>query len=199
MIPGFVCAQNDDAILKKGNDAYNKKDYAIAADHYKKVLENNAANEKAQYNLGNALYKNGNTEEALQAYTAAIKNTKEKTNLAAAWYNKGVAFQNSKQLPQCIDAYKNALRINPIDEDARLNLQKAIQQQQQQQQQDKQKPKDEPKKQQDKDKQPKPQQNRMTQKEAEEKLKALLQHEKNLQDKLKKVDVASPDKPEKDW
>ena len=199
LIPGFVCAQNDDAILKKGNDAYNKKDYAIAADHYKKVLENNAANEKAQYNLGNALYKNGNTEEALQAYTAAIKNTKEKTNLAAAWYNKGVAFQNSKQLPQCIDAYKNALRINPIDEDARLNLQKAIQQQQQQQQQDKQKPKDEPKKQQDKDKQPKPQQNRMTQKEAEEKLKALLQHEKNLQDKLKKVDVASPDKPEKDW
>jgi hypothetical protein len=30
-------------------------------------------------------------------------------------------------------------------------------------------------------------------------LKALLQHEKNLQDKLRKADVASPEKPEKDW
>ena len=50
-----------------------------------------------------------------------------------------------------------------------------------------------------KDQQPKPQPSKMTQKEAEEKLKALLQHEKNLQDKLRKVDAASPEKPEKDW
>ena len=39
----------------------------------------------------------------------------------------------------------------------------------------------------------------MTKKEAEEKLKALMQQEKNLQDKLRKVDAASLDKPEKDW
>ena len=32
-----------------------------------------------------------------------------------------------------------------------------------------------------------------------EKLKALLQQEKNLQDKLQKVNAASPNKPEKDW
>ncbi len=37
----------------------------------------------------------------------------------------------------------------------------------------------------------------MTKKEAEEKLKALMQQEKNLQDKLRKVDAASPEKPEK--
>jgi hypothetical protein len=39
----------------------------------------------------------------------------------------------------------------------------------------------------------------MTQKEAEEKLKALLEQEKKLQDRLRKVSAASPEKPEKDW
>jgi hypothetical protein len=47
--------------------------------------------------------------------------------------------------------------------------------------------------------QPKPQQSKITKKEAEEKLKALLQKEKNLQDKLRKVNVQAPNKPEKDW
>jgi phosphoenolpyruvate-protein kinase (PTS system EI component) len=42
--------------------------------------------------------------------------------------------QNNKKLPECIDAYKNALKLNPQDEDARQNLQKALLQQKQEQQ-----------------------------------------------------------------
>ena len=213
IIPSFVMAQGDNSLLKKGNDAYNKKEYDVAAETYKMVTDKDPANEKAQYNLGNALYKNGNPDEALKAYNEAIKIGKSKNDQSATWYNKGVSLQNNKKLPECIDAYKNALRLNPSDEEARFNLQKALQQQQKEQQQkdkndkDKKKPKDDPKqkdkqKQQeekDKNEQPKPQPSKMTQKEAEEKLKALLQQEKNLQNKLRKVDAASPNKPEKDW
>jgi len=213
IIPSFMMAQSDNSLLKKGNDAYNKKEYDVAAESYKKVTDKDPANEKAQYNLGNALYKNGNPDEALKAYNEAIKIAKSKNDQSATWYNKGVSLQNNKKLPECIDAYKNALRLNPSDEEARFNLQKALQQQQKEQQQkdkndkDKKKPKDDPKqkdkqKQQeekDKNEQPKPQPSKMTQKEAEEKLKALLQQEKNLQNKLRKVDAASPNKPEKDW
>ena len=213
IIPSFVMAQSDNSLLKKGNDAYNKKEYDVAAETYKMVTDKDPANEKAQYNLGNALYKNGNPDEALKAYNEAIKIGKSKNDQSATWYNKGVSLQNNKKLPECIDAYKNALRLNPSDEEARFNLQKALQQQQKEQQQkdkndkDKKKPKDDPKqkdkqKQQeekDKNEQPKPQPSKMTQKEAEEKLKALLQQEKNLQNKLRKVDAASPNKPEKDW
>ena len=213
IIPSFMMAQSDNSLLKKGNDAYNKKEYDVAAESYKKVADKDPANEKAQYNLGNALYKKGNPDEALKAYDEAIKTSKSKNDQSATWYNKGVSLQNNKKLPECIDAYKNALRLNPADEEARFNLQKALQQQQKQQQQkdkddkDKKKPKDDPKqkdkqKQQeekDKNEQPKPQPSKMTQKEAEEKLKALLQQEKNLQNKLRKVDAASPNKPEKDW
>ncbi|MEO6358608.1 MAG: VWA domain-containing protein [Ferruginibacter sp.] len=209
ILPCLLVAQNSNTLIKNGNDAYNKKEYDVAADNYKKAADKEPANEKAQYNLGNALYKKGNADDALQAYDAAIKSTKSKNDQSASWYNKGVSLQNNKKLPECIDAYKNALKLNPADEDARFNLQKALLQQQKQQQQkeqqdkDNKKPKDDKQKdkqQQEKDQQqPKPQPSKMTKKEAEEKLKALLQQEKNLQNKLRKVDAASPDKPEKDW
>lgn len=205
-------AQNDNQLIKKGNEAYNKKQYELAKEDYKKATEKNPLNPKAQYNLGNALYKTEKPEDATLAYDAAIQNSKIPLEKSAAFYNKGVVLQNNKKLPECIDAYKRSLRLNPGDEDARLNLQKAMQQQQQQQQQEKEKnkkeqnkPKEEPKK---KDQQqqpenkndlPKPQPSKMTKKEAEEKLKALLQQEKKLQDKLRRVDAASPEKPEKDW
>ena len=121
--------------------------------------------------------------------------------------------QNNKKLPDCIDAYKNALKLNPQNEDARQNLQKALKQQKEEQKKenkdnkDEKKPKDD-KKQQDKDKQkqdekkddqPKPQPSKLTKQDAEEKLKALLQQEKNLQDRLRKVSPATSSKPEKDW
>ncbi len=205
-------AQNEDVLIKKGNEAYNKKLYEVARDEYKKAAEKNPVNQKAQYNLGNALYKTEKPEDAILAYDAAIQNSKLPIEKSGAYYNKGVVLQNNKKLPECIEAYKNSLRLNPADEDARLNLQKALQQQKQQQQKDKEnkeqdKPKDDPKKK-DQPKQPdnnnnndlpKPQPSKMTKKEAEEKLKALLQQEKKLQDKLRKVGAASPEKPEKDW
>ena len=209
LIPFGSIAQNTNTLIKNGNDAYNKKEFDAAVENYKKVAEKDPENEKALYNLGNALYKKGAPEEALPLYDAAIKSSKLNINKEEAWYNKGVVFQNTKKLPDCINAYKNALRLNPKDEDARFNLQKALVKQQQQEQKEKQdkkdnkKPKDD-KKQKDKEdkeknEQPKPQPSKMTQKEADEKLKALLQQEKKLQNKLRKVDAASPNRPEKDW
>ncbi|WP_394767331.1 VWA domain-containing protein [Ferruginibacter sp.] len=210
ILPSLLFAQNSNTLIQNGNYAYNKKEYDVAVDNYKKAADKEPANETAQYNLGNAFYKKGDAEEALKAYDEAIKFSKSKSDQSGSWYNKGVSLQNNKKLPESIDAYKNALRLNPTDEDARFNLQKALLQQQKQQQQkdqqdkDKRKPKDDQQKDQqpqykNKDQQPKPQPSKMTKKEAEEKLKALLQQEKNLQNKLRKVDAASPDKPEKDW
>ncbi len=212
LTPLVMVAQNGDELVKEGNKAYTEKKYAIAAENYKKATEKNPANPRAQYNLGNALYRDGKPSEAVAAYDESIQSSRTNAEKATAFYNKGVVLQNDKKLPECIEAYKNALRLNPGDEDARLNLQKALQQQQQQQKENKdkkeeQKPKDDPKKKdqqkeqekKEKDQLPKPQPSKMTKKEAEEKLKALLQQEKKLQDKLRKVGAASPEKPEKDW
>ena len=206
LLPFLTFAQDDKATIKKGNEAYNKNEFDKAAEQYQKVTTKKPDNATAQYNLGNALYKSDKKEEAVSAYESATTNATSKNEKSKAFYNKGVVLQNDKKLPECISAYKNALKLDPQDEDARQNLQKALQQLKQQEQKnnkEQKKPKeDEKKKEQQKQKeqeQPKPQPSKITKKDAEEKLKALLQQEKNLQDKLRKVNTASPNKPEKDW
>lgn len=203
-------AQNSEGLIKKGNEAYNNKQYELAQENYKKALNKNPINSKAQYNLGNALYRNKKSEDALTAYDVAIQNSKLPIEKQGAFYNKGVVLQQSKKIPECIAAYKEALRLNPADEDARINLQQALQQQQQEQKENKEKDKKNKKEEQKKNSNqskenkeqndtPQKQPSKMTQKEAEEKLKALFEQEKKLQDKLRKVGAASPEKPEKDW
>ncbi len=196
-------AQGEKAMIKEGNDAYKKADYPAATQSYGKVVEKNPANATAQYNLGNALYKSEKTEEAIAAYDKSVTQLSKPVEKSNAYYNKGVVLQNNKQLPECIDAYKNALKLDPNNEDARQNLQKALQQQKKEdEKKDKEKKNsdnDQKQKNEDQQQQPKPQQSRLTKKDAEEKLKALMQKEKNLQDKLRKVNVSAPDKPEKDW
>ena len=198
-------AQNENDLIKKGNEAYNKQQYNDAVTTYKKAIEKNPSNEIAQYNLGNALYKADKNKEAEQAFNNAINNSQTSDNKATAWYNKAMALQNDKRLPESIDAFKQALRLNPDDEDARQNLQLALQQQKQQQQQkqnkdqQKKQPKDQKQKDNDKDQEPKQPQSNISRQDAEEKLKALMQLEKNLKDKLRKVNAATTDKPEKDW
>jgi len=209
LLPFTSSAQDNAAIIKKGNEAYKKNEFEKAAAEYQKVITKTPENTTAQYNMGNALYKNNKTDEAVTAFDKATTTAVSNEDKGKAFYNKGVVLQNNKKLPECIDAYKNALKLNQQDEDARQNLQKALQQLKQQQQQqnnkDQKKPKPDPKqKEQDKKNddqknQPKPPPPKITKKDAEEKLKALLQQEKNLQDRLKKVDMSSTNKPEKDW
>ncbi len=201
----FLCfsfsalAQKENEVIKKGNDAYKKADYPTAVKNYEAATKKNEKNITAQYNLGNALYKSDKKEAAVQAYEKAeIIATKpvEKSN---ASYNKAVVFQNNKKLEECINAYKNALKQDPTNEDARHNLQIALKKQQQEKQKDKQDKKDDKKDKQDKKDEPKPQPSNISKKDAEQKLQALLQKEKELQDKLHKVNAASPNRPEKDW
>jgi tetratricopeptide (TPR) repeat protein len=210
MLPIAGMAQQENALIRKGNEAYKKAKYSEAIKQYSQVTAKNPASITAQHNLGNALYKNSQLNEAVDAYDKALEASTTPEDKARIYYNKAVVLQNSKKLPECIEAYKAALKFNPADDDARLNLQKALQQQKQKQQDNKQpkKPKEDPKKK-DKDKKkeeeknnnelPKPQPSKMSRQEAEEKLKALMQQEKNLQEKMHKINQASVSKPEKDW
>ena len=211
LMPMSSTAQKDKQLIRQGNEAFGKKEYEKAISKYKEVQSGNQVGPIAQYNLGNALYKNQQFDDAVNAYENALANSQSKEEKAKSYYNKGVVLQNNKKIPECISAYKNALKLNPEDEDARQNLQKALIQQQQQQQQQKEKEDDKKKqpkqnqqdkqkqKEEDKQEQQKPQPSKISKQDAEEKLKALLQQEKNLQDKLRKVNAASPNKPEKDW
>ena len=192
-------AQAENENIKLGNDAYKRKDYETAIKYYNTVAEKN--NATANYNLGNALYKSDKKDEAIAAYEKAVEAMNVPLEKSNSFYNKGVVFQNDKKTEDCIVNYKNALKTDPNNVDARHNLQLALQKQKEdKQKQDEQNKKDKQEDDKNKnDQQPKPQQSNLTQKDAEQKLQALLQKEKELQDKLHKVGTSSPNKPEKDW
>ena len=205
-------SQTREAIIK-GNKAYKDSNYNAAENEYKLALKNSDTNVTASYNLGNVLYRKNNTEDAVKSYENAIKNTSDNSIKQRAFYNKGVALQQAKKLPECINAYENALMLNPNDEDARQNLQRALKEQKQQQQQNKQQQKNQkqqnkqqqnkpqqPKDNQQNNQQPKPSPSIMSKQDAEEKLKSLLENEKQLQDKMHKIKGAAvPNTPEKNW
>jgi Ca-activated chloride channel homolog len=195
-------AQADKAAVKKGNEAYKKNEFEKAITQYMEAVKENDKNTTAQFNLGNALYRADKKLDAIAAYdivAAEAKSTIEKSN---ALYNKGVALQKDKKLPDCIEAYKKALLEDATNTDARHNLQLALQQQKQEKEKEKkEKEKQQEKQNNDKDKKddkPKSQPSNISKKDAEQKLNALQQREKELQDKMHKQGEA-PNNQDKDW
>ncbi len=196
--------------IVKGNRAYIENRFDEAEEDYRAALKKSENDATANYNLGNTLYRKDNTEEAAKAYENVITHTEDNILKQQAFYNKGVALQKAKKLPESILAYKNALLLDANDEDARQNLQRAMQQQKEEEKKNKDNKEDkkdskqdnqDQKKKQDeqKEKGPKPQPSKLTQKQAEEKLKSLFENEKALQDKLNKIKGVAPNNPEKDW
>ena len=139
---------------------------------------------------------------AVEQFEGAARLETNPLRKAQAYHNMGVICQTHKMYGEAIEAYKNALRLNPKDDETRYNLvlckhQKQKQDQQQQNQQgggddkkqdDKQKDQQQPDQQKDKQddkqqkEQPKPQ---MSKDNAEQLLNAAIQNEKQTQEKLK--------------
>lgn len=205
--------------LRSGNKLYRDSTFVKAEVDYRKALELEPKSTDAIYNLGNSLLMQQKAKEAMEQYEAASHIEKDKMKLAQIYHNMGVILQSSKQLPQCIEAYKEALRNNPKDDETRYNLalaQKQLKDQQQQQNQDQQQEQKQEQKQDEKEQnkdqqdqqqkdqqqnqqQQQQQQNQMSKENAEQLLRAAMQDEKNVQDKVKKGIRVEGRKLEKDW
>lgn len=109
--------------VRKGNTAYEHKNYNDAEIFYRKGLEKNDNFAVGLYNLGNALYRQNKFEEAIGAYQKAIgTGGLAKNDLAKAYHNMGNSLLQSKKIAESIEAYKQALRINPRDLETKYNL-----------------------------------------------------------------------------
>ena len=210
--------KTDRDYLRSGNKLYNDSLFIKAEVDYRKALEINPKSTDAMFNLANALLMQQKAQEAMEQYESVSKIEKDKEKLAQIYHNMGVILQSSKQLPQCIEAYKESLRNNPKDDETRYNLalaQKQLkdqqqdqqnqdqQQQQQEQKEDKQdQNKDQQEQNQNQDQQQQPQQqnkNEMSKENAQQLLNAVMQDEKNVQDKVKKQIQIQGKKLDKDW
>ena len=218
----FAQQKTDRDYLRSGNKLYNDSLFIKAEVDYRKALEINPKSTDAMFNLANALLMQQKAKEAMEQYESVSKIEKDKDKLAQIYHNMGVILQSSKQLPQCIEAYKESLRNNPKDDETRYNLalaQKQLKdqqqdqqnqdQQQQQQQKQEQEKQDQNKDQQEQDQkdqqqqqnqqQQQPNKNEMSKENAQQLLNAIMQDEKNVQDKVKKQIQIQGKKLDKDW
>ena len=194
-------AQTDRQYIREGNKQFRVGQYDKAEVSYRKAVEKNPKNPQAAYNLGNALMAQKKDSAAVQQFEQATRIETNPLRKAAAYHNMGVICQTHKMYGEAIEAYKNALRLNPNDDETRYNLvlckkQKQKQDKNQQQNQDKkddqknddQKKDDQKDQNKDKkdDKQQQQQKPQMSKDNAEQLLNAAIQNEKMTQDKMKK-------------
>lgn len=194
-------AQTDRQYIREGNKQFRVGQYDKAEVSYRKAVEKNPKNPQAAYNLGNALMAQKKDSAAVQQFEQATRIETNPLRKAAAYHNMGVICQTHKMYGEAIEAYKNALRLNPNDDETRYNLvlckkQKQKQDKNQQQNQDKKddQKKDDQKKDDQKDqnkdkkddKQQQQQKPQMSKDNAEQLLNAAIQNEKMTQEKMKK-------------
>ena len=223
MVLGASAQKTDRDYLRSGNKLYNDSLFIKAEVDYRKAHDANPKSTDAMFNLSNSLLMQQKAKEAMEQLQSVAKVEKDKSKLAEVFHNMGVILQSSKQLPECIEAYKESLRNNPKDNETRYNLALAMkqlkdqqqqqqnqdqQQQQQQKEEQKQDQKEDQKEDQQKDQQQQNQQQQqqqqqkkdeMSKQNAEQLLKAVMQDEKNVQDKVKKQIKMRGKKLDKDW
>ena len=118
---GGLYAQEQDTDLPKGNDSFAEKKYADAEAEYRISESKNPKKAIAAYNLGNAIYRQNQAGEAKYHYAKAAKVAKTREEKHQAFHNIGNTFMKAKDYSNAVEAYKNALRNNPADEETRYN------------------------------------------------------------------------------
>lgn len=161
MATGTATAQTAEwQLMHRGNAAFRAHNYDAAATLYREALHHNPHSARALFNLGDTYLAKGDARAADSLYLEASRLEKNAQVKSMAFHNRGYIRQKmaladrerqQQLLRDAIEQYKQALRLNPRDNDTRYNLalcQKQLKDSQQSQQQQKKKDKQQQQKQQ---------------------------------------------------
>ena len=224
----ITLAQSTRGLVNDGVDFYKEQKFADAEVNFKKGTEKSPDSFEAKFNLGDAYYKQQRYDEAIKSFQSAFVNARSDEEKAKIFHNVGNSLLKSQKVKESVGAYKEALKLNPNDQETKYNLSYALnmlknqnqnqqnqnqdqnkdqqdqnQQNQDQQKQDQQK-QDQQQQNQDQQQQDQQQQSQeqkeqeLTKQEAEKILEALKNNEKDLQKQLRKI-KGQRVKTEKDW
>ncbi len=126
LLAATAIAQQPKKEVREGNKLYQEQKYKEAAAHYQEAVRKQPNYIPGLFNLGNAQYKQQQFEASRKIYEGTAKTATEKEQQAAAHYNIGNTYLEEKKYKEAVEAYKNALRKNPQDEQAKYNLSYAL-------------------------------------------------------------------------
>lgn len=202
-----VLAQGGRKYVRQGNKKYENELYLESEILYRKSLDKDQSSYEANFNLGDALYKQEKYEDASRRFSDLTDEKENKTDIGKIYHNLGNSLLKENRIEESIEAYKNALRNNPNDQDTKHNLAYAMnmlrqqrQSQQQQQQQDQNEQEEQDQQKQDQNQQQNQEQedqkqeqmeqeqqkNQISEEDANRILEALQQDEEKLLEELKK-------------
>ena len=205
LVAGETFAQNmpERRLVRRGNRQFNKEHYTESVELYEQALKAKPDSFEAQFNLATALSKNRRddkpelAERAEKLLSGLAKRTDiDDTQRADVAYNLGNVRFDGGNLQGALESYRDAMRLNPDDQDAKFNYAytKLLLQQQQQQQDQQQDKQEQQQQQQDKQKEEQEQQQNQEQRqsgispqEQEAMLEAIQAQEDKTQEKLKEA------------
>lgn len=127
-------------VARAGDWSYDAGNFEEAETTYRRALELQPEFPEASFNLASALFRQQKAEEAAELWMEqATDSLADPRLVSAANFNLGNAMLAGQKIDEAIEFYKQALRIDPTDEQAKYNLayaQKLKKEQEQDEQQD---------------------------------------------------------------
>jgi len=129
---------------RRGNAMYRAEQYVDAANLYREALLDvqsdgpGSTHSGLLNNLGASLFKQGDYEQAISAFTGAARMASKTGDGVRATYNAGNAAAMQEELETALDMYTRALLADPSNEDAKFNyefVKRKLKEQQEQEQQ----------------------------------------------------------------
>ncbi|MBW7869829.1 MAG: tetratricopeptide repeat protein [Flavobacteriia bacterium] len=113
--------QSKDYVIR-GNREYNQDDFQKAEAQYRTALSEEENSVKANYNLGNALYQQKKYDQSRAHFDKIIQNgSASNSDKASAYHNIGKSYLDEKNYEKAVENFKDALKLNPNDDETRYN------------------------------------------------------------------------------
>ena len=141
----FVCGEvsaqqmKERGLVRRGNREFRREHFEKSVGSYQRALQHDSTCFEAKYDLASALYRTERYDKAektlLSIVSDSTRTEKERGEVA---YNLGNTQFAQQKYKEALSSYRQAMRCNPNDEDAKFNYaftKRLIQQQEQQQQQ----------------------------------------------------------------
>lgn len=129
LLIGFrTFAQDWKSELNVARKTYQNGNYLEALQQYRNIEKKIPNSMDISSEIGQAAYRAGNFELAEEYFNKSNSKASKRANKHEGYHNLGNTYMKKKNYDQAIESYKNALKINPSDQETRYNMSEAIRQ-----------------------------------------------------------------------